>query len=91
MIDGILPSEAVAGHDPIRRASGGGAIYAHACGGECLVWDIISDGLLILECDCKQDPLTLASDLGIDHSRLRPVELRIAARMREKIRKEPAA
>jgi hypothetical protein len=71
---------------PTRLASGGGVIYAHSCGGECLVWDIISDGLLILECDCGNDPLTLASDLGIDHARLRPVELRIAARMREKKR-----
>lgn len=80
MIDGIRPSEVIAGREPVRRASGGGAIYKHDCGGEVLVWDIISNGLLILECDCGLVPTELAEDLGIEHARLQRDELDVSAR-----------
>lgn len=80
MIDGIRPSEEIVGREPVRRASGGGAIYAHDCGGETLVWDILSNGLLILECDCGLVPTELAEDLGIGRGRLQAVELDISAR-----------
>lgn len=77
----IRTSEAIAGRELIRPASGGGAIYRHDfCGGEVLVWDICSDGLLVLECDCGYPPCELADDLGIAHVRLQPIELAISAR-----------
>lgn len=82
MIAALLPSETIKGRDPLRPASGGGLIYRHEeCGGECLVWDIIQSGRLILECDCGERPTRLADELGIHHDRLHGVELDISARM----------
>lgn len=82
MIAALLPSETIKGRAPMRPASGGGLIYRHEeCGGECLVWDIIRDGLLILECDCGERPTKLADDLGIHHDRLQGLDLDVSARM----------
>jgi hypothetical protein len=70
-----------AGPAPMRAASGGGVIYAHACGGECFVWDILKNGELIFECDCGASPIELAADLGFPRDRLPEIELDISARM----------
>lgn len=81
MIAALHPSETLAGHEPIRPASGGGLVYRHACGGECLVWDIMEDGKLELECECGRSPVELADDFGISHDRLKPIDFAISAQM----------
>lgn len=59
--------------------------HPHADGttGTCLVWNILGDGQVALECDCGLSPVELAVAIGIPLSRLLPVERDISRTMLE--------
>lgn len=75
------PSELLAGRTPVRWNPSVGTTYAHDCGGELLVSDILGTGQLELVCDCGLSPLELAVQLRIPVARLHPIDLDVSRTM----------
>lgn len=75
------PSELLPGREPTYWNPSVGTAYAHSCGEECLVVDLLGDGKLEVMCACPLSPVELAVELGIPLRSLRPTEIAISRTM----------